>query len=119
IVHRSSFIVSILNGNDGKRRTSSHVHRSSFIVHRFHPERREQARERGETEHFVPCSSFIVHRSSFELHHRSSFSSSPFWFTLSRMIEKIDEAVRYIRERSKVQPEVGVILGSGLGDVVD
>ncbi len=35
------------------------------------------------------------------------------------MIEKIDEAVRYIRERSKVQPEVGVILGSGLGDVVD
>jgi len=35
------------------------------------------------------------------------------------MIDKIDEAVRFIRERSKVQPEVGVILGSGLGDVVD
>src|SRR4051794_31981618 len=35
------------------------------------------------------------------------------------MIEKIDEAVRYIRGRSTLQPEVGVILGSGLGDVVD
>jgi len=35
------------------------------------------------------------------------------------MIEKIDEAVRYIRGRSALQPEVGVILGSGLGDVVD
>jgi len=35
------------------------------------------------------------------------------------MIEKIDEAVRYIRGRSTMQPEIGVILGSGLGDVVD
>ena len=35
------------------------------------------------------------------------------------MIEKIDEAVRYIRGRSTLQPEVGIILGSGLGDVVD
>ena len=35
------------------------------------------------------------------------------------MIERIDEAVRYIRTRSALQPEVGVILGSGLGDVVD
>ena len=35
------------------------------------------------------------------------------------MIEKIDEAVRYIRGRSALQPEIGVILGSGLGDVVD
>lgn len=35
------------------------------------------------------------------------------------MIEKIDEAVRYIRGRSALQPEVGVILGSGLGDVVE
>jgi len=35
------------------------------------------------------------------------------------MIEKIDEAVRYIRGRSTLQPEIGVILGSGLGDVVD
>jgi purine-nucleoside phosphorylase len=35
------------------------------------------------------------------------------------MIERIDEAVRYIRSRSALQPEVGVILGSGLGDVVD
>ena len=35
------------------------------------------------------------------------------------MIEKIDEAVAYIRGRSTLQPEIGVILGSGLGDVVD
>ena len=35
------------------------------------------------------------------------------------MIEKIDEAVRYIRSRSTLQPEIGVILGSGLGDVVE
>jgi len=35
------------------------------------------------------------------------------------MIEMIDEAVRYIRGRSTMQPEIGVILGSGLGDVVD
>src|SRR3954464_2141250 len=35
------------------------------------------------------------------------------------MIEKIDEAVRYIRSRSTLQPEIGVILGSGLGNVVD
>jgi purine-nucleoside phosphorylase len=35
------------------------------------------------------------------------------------MIEKIDEAVRYVRSRSTLQPEVGIILGSGLGDVVE
>src|SRR5581483_7818329 len=97
IVHRSSFIVSILNDgnrheNEEKRSTSSHVHRSSFIVHRFHPERK-----RRETEDFVPCSSFIVsilndgnrheneekrstsshvHRSSFIVH-RSNFIIVP------------------------------------------
>jgi len=35
------------------------------------------------------------------------------------MIEGIAGAVQYIRSRSSLQPEVGVILGSGLGHVVD
>ncbi len=35
------------------------------------------------------------------------------------MINAIDEAVRYVRSKSSIQPQVGVILGSGLGDVVD
>ncbi|HYI13692.1 MAG TPA: purine-nucleoside phosphorylase [Thermoanaerobaculia bacterium] len=35
------------------------------------------------------------------------------------MIDSINEAVSYIRSKSSLQPEVGVILGSGLGDVVD
>lgn len=35
------------------------------------------------------------------------------------MIEAINEAVRFVRSRSSMQPRVGVILGSGLGDVVD
>jgi purine-nucleoside phosphorylase len=35
------------------------------------------------------------------------------------MIESIHEAVAYIRSKSSLQPEVGVILGSGLGNVVD
>jgi purine-nucleoside phosphorylase len=35
------------------------------------------------------------------------------------MIEAIDKAVAYIRSKSSLQPEVGVILGSGLGHVVD
>ncbi|MEA2165131.1 MAG: purine-nucleoside phosphorylase [Thermoanaerobaculia bacterium] len=35
------------------------------------------------------------------------------------MIESIDEAVRFVRSKSSIQPRVGVILGSGLGDVVD
>jgi purine-nucleoside phosphorylase len=35
------------------------------------------------------------------------------------MIESINEAVAYIRSKSSLQPEVGVILGSGLGNVVD
>ncbi len=35
------------------------------------------------------------------------------------MIESITRAVDYIRGRSKLQPRVGVVLGSGLGTVVD
>jgi purine-nucleoside phosphorylase len=35
------------------------------------------------------------------------------------MLKAIDEAVSFIRSRSRLQPEVGVILGSGLGNVVD
>src|SRR5689334_9148079 len=35
------------------------------------------------------------------------------------MIQAISEAVAFIRSKSTVQPEVGVILGSGLGNVVD
>jgi len=35
------------------------------------------------------------------------------------MIQAINEAVAYVRSRSSLQPEVGVILGSGLGNVVD
>jgi purine-nucleoside phosphorylase len=35
------------------------------------------------------------------------------------MIESIDTAVSFIRSRTKLQPQIGVILGSGLGNVVD
>ncbi|HYO79089.1 MAG TPA: purine-nucleoside phosphorylase [Thermoanaerobaculia bacterium] len=35
------------------------------------------------------------------------------------MINAINDAVAYIRSKSTLQPEVGVILGSGLGNVVD
>src|SRR5688500_5902062 len=35
------------------------------------------------------------------------------------MVQAIDEAVAYIRSKSTIQPQVGVILGSGLGNVVD
>jgi purine-nucleoside phosphorylase len=35
------------------------------------------------------------------------------------MIDAINDAVSYIRSRSSLQPDVGVILGSGLGNVVD
>ena len=35
------------------------------------------------------------------------------------MIQKIDEAVAFVRSRTALQPRVGVILGSGLGDVVE
>ena len=35
------------------------------------------------------------------------------------MIQKIDEAVAFVRSRTSLAPRVGVILGSGLGDVVE
>jgi len=35
------------------------------------------------------------------------------------MISAIEEAVSFIREKSSLKPDVGVILGSGLGNVVD
>ncbi len=35
------------------------------------------------------------------------------------MMDAIHEAVAFIRSKSSIQPAVGVILGSGLGDVVD
>jgi purine-nucleoside phosphorylase len=35
------------------------------------------------------------------------------------MINAIDDAVRFVRSKTSIQPRVGVILGSGLGDVVD
>ena len=35
------------------------------------------------------------------------------------MIKVIDEAVAFIRSRSRIQPHVGLVLGSGLGNVVD
>lgn len=35
------------------------------------------------------------------------------------MMTSIQEAVSFIRSKSSIQPEAGVILGSGLGDVVD
>ncbi len=35
------------------------------------------------------------------------------------MLKRIDEAVAYIRSRTSVQPRLGVILGSGLGNVAD
>ncbi len=35
------------------------------------------------------------------------------------MVQAIDGAVAYVRSKSGIQPQVGVILGSGLGNVVD
>jgi purine-nucleoside phosphorylase len=35
------------------------------------------------------------------------------------MIQAIDEAVAFVRSKTKLQPQVGVVLGSGLGNVVD
>jgi purine-nucleoside phosphorylase len=34
------------------------------------------------------------------------------------MLESIDKAVAHVRKRSKLQPQVGVVLGSGLGNVM-
>lgn len=39
--------------------------------------------------------------------------------SFAAMIDAINTAVAYIRSKSSLQPEVGVILGSGLGHVVD
>jgi len=38
---------------------------------------------------------------------------------MQNLRKNIDEAVAYIRSRTKVVPEVGLILGSGLGDLAD
>ena len=35
------------------------------------------------------------------------------------MLESVDAAVSFIRSRTSIQPAVGVILGSGLGNVVE
>jgi len=35
------------------------------------------------------------------------------------MIQAIDEAVAFVRSKTKLAPQVGVVLGSGLGNVVD
>ena len=35
------------------------------------------------------------------------------------MLDKIEQSVEFIRKRARVEPKVGIILGSGLGDVVD
>ena len=35
------------------------------------------------------------------------------------MIQAIDEAVAFVRSKSTLQPKVGIVLGSGLGNVVD
>jgi purine-nucleoside phosphorylase len=35
------------------------------------------------------------------------------------MIKTIDDAVAFVRSKTSIQPQVGVILGSGLGNVVD
>src|SRR5437016_4055442 len=53
----------------------------------------------------------LVHRSSF-LVHRSWLYSAP-------MIQAIDEAVSFVRSKTKLEPRAGIVLGSGLGNVVD
>ena len=35
------------------------------------------------------------------------------------MIQAIDEAVAFVRSKSKLEPQAGIVLGSGLGNVVD
>jgi purine-nucleoside phosphorylase len=35
------------------------------------------------------------------------------------MIQAIDEAVAFVRSKTQLQPQVGIVLGSGLGNVVD
>ena len=38
---------------------------------------------------------------------------------MERMFEKVCESAKYIKENATMQPKIGVILGSGLGDLVD
>src|SRR2546422_10996696 len=52
---------------------------------------------------------FILHLSAFIL----------WWLYSAPMIQAIDEAVAFVRSRTRLQPRVGVVLGSGLGNVVD
>src|SRR6201999_2465496 len=40
-------------------------------------------------------------------------------YNAAAMIKAIDDAVAFIRSKTSIQPRIGVILGSGLGDVVD
>jgi purine-nucleoside phosphorylase len=42
-----------------------------------------------------------------------------FAYNRAAMFEKLTDALEFVRSRTKLKPEVGVILGSGLGDVVD
>ena len=41
------------------------------------------------------------------------------WLYSAPMIQAIDEAVAFVRSKSKIQPRAGIVLGSGLGNVVD
>lgn len=38
---------------------------------------------------------------------------------MDRMFEKVMESVKFIESRTNIKPRVGIILGSGLGDLVD
>ena len=42
-----------------------------------------------------------------------------FLYTPPLMVQAINEAVEFVRSKTTVQPQVGIILGSGLGNVVD
>ena len=51
--------------------------------------------------------------------HPSALSPDPFPYTPRLMINAINKAIEAIRKRTKFAPEVGVVLGSGLGGVAD
>src|SRR5437868_999955 len=55
---------------------------------------------------------------AFDVIHPSSFILHPSVYSRA-MIQKIDEAVSFVRSRSSLKPRVGVVLGSGLGNVID
>src|SRR5579872_6409866 len=57
-------------------------------------------------------SSFILHPSSFILH------PSSFRLYSAPMLDVLNQAVTFVRGRTKIQPHAGIVLGSGLGDVV-